>query len=196
MIRFTREGLQFKPGQHISAGPAGDIHMREYSLYSSVQDDFLEILVKKIETGYVSGRLGELKPGDEIMVEGPFGRFILDESKYRQPLVFVATGTGISPFHCFVRSYPGLDYTLLHGIRKKQDHYEGEAYQSGKRVRCVSGEPGGDFQGRVTDYLRNHPVDPAGLAYLCGNCDMIYEAYDILSEQGLSRQNIFTEVYF
>jgi ferredoxin--NADP+ reductase len=42
----------------------------------------------------------------------------------------------------------------------------------------------------VTDYLREHPADPAWLCYLCGNCDMIYEAFDIL------RSQLFAEVYF
>ncbi|MGI6756413.1 MAG: hypothetical protein ACOX32_00640 [Bacteroidaceae bacterium] len=55
---------------------------------------------------------------------------------------------------------------------------------------------GGDFKGRVTDYLRQNPVNPDTLCYLCGNCDMIHEVFDILEEQGVKSDNIFTEVYF
>jgi len=63
-------------------------------------------------------------------------------------------------------------------------------------VACVSREAGGDFHGRVTDYLRRHPVQPATLCYLCGNSDMIYEAVDILKGYGVPPAHLFAEVYF
>jgi NAD(P)H-flavin reductase len=81
--------------------------MREYSVYSSPGDEYLEILVKEVDGGYVSTRLGALKPGDGVAVDGPFGFFTIDEDWRDHRYVFVATGTGISPFHDFVRSYPG-----------------------------------------------------------------------------------------
>jgi ferredoxin/flavodoxin---NADP+ reductase len=77
-------------------------------------------LVREIEGGKVSGRLKKLKPGTEIEVEGPFGFFKFDPEKFAsQKFLFVATGTGISPFHSFVRTFPELDYQLVHGVRLK-----------------------------------------------------------------------------
>jgi len=63
-------------------------------------------------------------------------------------------------------------------------------------VACVSREPGGDFHARVADYLRQHPVDPATLCYLCGSSDMIYEAIDILRGYGVPTAHLFAEVCF
>ncbi|MFP4535433.1 MAG: hypothetical protein ACLFNP_06895 [Spirochaetaceae bacterium] len=53
-----------------------------------------------------------------------------------------------------------------------------------------------EYYGRVTDYLRAHPVSPEAACFLCGNCDMIYEAFDILQEQGIPHDRLFAEVYF
>ena len=109
---------------------------------------------------------------------------------------FIATGTGIAPFHSFVRSFPELNYTLLHGVRYASDRCNFELHDTERYIQCVSREDGGKFKGRVTDYLRQHPVNPDTLFYLCGNCDMIFEAYDILVHQGVPRHHIMSEVFY
>ncbi|MFW5695394.1 MAG: ferredoxin--NADP reductase [Alkalispirochaeta sp.] len=196
VLRFDRNGLQYEPGQYLSVGPADDIHMREYSVYSSPSDEYLEILVKEVADGHVSRRLHALNPGDPIKVDGPFGFFTIDEDWREHPYVFIATGTGISPFHNFVRSYPGIDYQLLHGVRARSERYEHETFERSRYTACISRDAGGDYHGRVTDYLRTHAVDPAARYYLCGNCDMIYEAFDILQDAGVPHNQLFAEVYF
>lgn len=196
VLRMERGDLQFEPGQYVSVGPKNDLNMREYSVYSSPRDDFVEILVREVEGGYVSKLLKRQEPNDQILLEGPFGFFLLDDETRKRPLYFVATGTGISPFHSFVGSYENLDYTLLHGVRHGMERYEHESYEKGRVVTCTSREPNGDYHGRVTDYLREHPVDPEAACFLCGNCDMIYEAFDTLQEQGIPHDRLFAEVYF
>lgn len=52
------------------------------------------------------------------------------------------------------------------------------------------------FRGRITEYLRAHSVDPESSCYLCGNSDMIYEAFAILRSSGVPRSRLFAEVYF
>lgn len=197
VLRFDRQGLEFEPGQYLNVGVAGDLDMREYSIYSGPQEDHLEILVKEVEGGYVSRSLRGLGPGDEVTVEGPFGFFVTQaEQRVAGRYLFLATGTGISPFHCLTRAYPELDYTLLHGVRRFEERYEAEAFDPNRYVACVSGEEGGDFRGRITDYLRAHPVEPETLCYACGNCDMIYEVFDILRDSGVPPEHLFSEVYF
>jgi ferredoxin--NADP+ reductase/benzoate/toluate 1,2-dioxygenase reductase subunit len=113
-------------------------------------------------------------------------------------LLFCATGSGVSPFHCFALSRPGLDYRLLHGMRDRGDFTETSAFESRGYVPCVSrGSIGaGGYGGRLTSLLREKPVDPAAYCYLCGNSDMIYDVYGILRDQGVPREQIFAEVYF
>ncbi|TVR73972.1 MAG: oxidoreductase [Spirochaetaceae bacterium] len=198
VLRFERQGIDFEPGQYLSVGAGGDIHMREYSIYSAQDRDFLEILVKAVPEGHVTRRLAECRPGDTLTVEGPFGFFTIDEGWREHRHVFVGTGTGISPFHCFVGSCPELDYTLLHGIRHGAERYEHDAYDRDRLVTCTSRDGSGDYRGRVTDWFRDHRdrIDPAARYYLCGNCDMIYEAFDILQDADVPHNQLFAEVYF
>ena len=201
VVRFDRAGMEFEPGQYVSVGVAGDINMREYSVYSPADADYLEVLVKLVEGGHVSRALARLEPGSRLEVDGPFGFFLIDDpDRSTRRFLFVSTGTGISPFHCFAGSYPDLDYTLLHGVRSIDERYEYAAYDPARITTCVSrgaavGTPG-LHAGRVTDYLRAHPVAPDTLCYLCGNCDMIYEAFDILKTHGVPPEQLFAEVYF
>jgi ferredoxin/flavodoxin---NADP+ reductase len=198
VLRFSRNGLSFQPGQYLSVGLAGAIDAREYSIYSSPGDTSIEILVKEIDSGLVSRQLAAAEPGARLRVDGPFGFFTVDEDWRDNRFVLIATGTGISPFHCFASTYPGLDYLLLHGIRTEEDRCEYEAFTGGRLVSCTTGDASGDFHGRVTDYLRGNPetIDSTARYYLCGNCDMIYEVFDILQDEGVPHNHLFAEVYF
>ena len=199
VVRFDRVGLNFEPGQNIMVGTPDQIDMREYSGYSTPEEDFLEILVKAVDGGAVSPALATLRPGDSVTVNGPSGEFLIDGAGRRtRKFTFIATGTGIAPFHCFAHFYPGLDYELLHGVRTRAERYEHETYPADRYVACISGESPapGEYAGRVTSYLKEHPVDPARLYYLCGNADMIYEVMALLQKQGVARDHIFGEIYF
>lgn len=195
ILRFERHALPFKAGQHLSVGLPGQ-EQREYSVYSGEQDPWFEILVREVQGGRVSRALRRTQPGDRLEVTGPFGFFTLEQPRPSAPYLFVATGTGIAPFHSLVRSVPGLDYTLVHGIRRQQERYGHEEYATDRLAVCVSQEPGPGFQGRVTAWLKTQTQKPETRAYLCGNCDMIYEVFDLLKEQGLPASQIYTEVYF
>lgn len=195
VLRFERQDVQFDPGQYIRVGVEGDPEIRDYSVYSGSDADYLEVLVRRVEDGLVSKQLCDLKPGDEVSVGGPYGHFKLTEDILEKPLVFVSTGTGISPFHCFVSSHSLLNYRLLHGTSLSAEAYDADHYGE-HYFHCVSREEGGVFGGRVTDYLKTLEIVPETEAFLCGNCDMIYEAFDLLQSMGLPTAQIHTEVYF
>jgi ferredoxin--NADP+ reductase/benzoate/toluate 1,2-dioxygenase reductase subunit len=194
VLRFERDGLDFIPGQRLLIGRGMD--MREYSIFSAPEDPFLEILVKRIEGGAVSPLLAGLSPGDEIEVKGPAGDFFLATAREDARHLFVASGTGISPYRCFVRSTGALDYLVLHGVRYPEERYCRDAFQSDRYVACVSKGTGPDFVGRVSDLLRLSPVESETECYLCGNSDMIYECFRILSGYGVPRERIHAEIYF
>ena len=143
VLRIERKGLDFEPGQYIHVGPLPGIDRREYSVYSAPGDDFLEILVKEVPEGVVSPSLRRLAAGEHVDVEGPFGFFRIEEGDLAAPFLFIATGTGISPFHCHTRSRPQLDYTLIHGVRSVTELYDHGAYDAGRLVSCIS-RPEGD----------------------------------------------------
>lgn len=197
ILRFDRNGLEFAPGQHITLGLPGDNQLREYSVYSPANVDYLEVLVKEVESGSVSRKLKNLQPGDIIKVDGPFGFFVPDKTKlFSAKHLFIATGTGIAPFHSIALSYKDFDFTILHGIRYANEQYGKADYPPERYISCVSREEGGNFHGRVTDYLLKNSAGSDTLVYLCGNYEMIHAVYDVLVTNGLSPDNIRTEVYF
>ena len=197
ILRFERGNMQFKAGQHIIAGLKGELNQREYSIYSGENDDYLEILVREIPEGNVSLQLKQCKPGELLQVNGPFGSFGLEKfNMFSRKLVFIASGTGISPFHSFVKSYPGIDYILFHGVRYNTEGYERNDYDPRRYILCTSKESNKGHIGRVTKFLPDYPVGQDMLFYVCGNNNMIYEVYHILGDKGIPDDNIFTEVYF
>ena len=202
VMRIERNGMEFTPGQYISIGPAGMVDMREYSLYSSPQKDYLEILFRAIDDGYVSLLLADMEEGQKVAVDGPFGEFVLPINYTEKNLLFVATGTGISPFHSFVESYPDLHYLLLHGCRTRGDQYDAQLYSP--YLPCVSREhplkEGARrkqcFYGRVTDYINRESDLSPDQIFICGNSDMIYDVMKIFRNRGYHREQLHGEVYF
>jgi ferredoxin/flavodoxin---NADP+ reductase len=197
VLRLDRGNMEFRAGQHIIVGLEGELDQREYSVYSGENDDYLEILVREVLYGKVSLQLKQCKPGQLLQVNGPFGSFGPESFEmFSRKLVFIASGTGISPFHSFVRSYPGINYTLIHGVRYRSEAYEMNDYDPGRYILCTSKELNGGHKGRVTRFLPGYPVNRDMLFYVCGNNSMIYEVYHILRDKGIPPENIFSEVYF
>ena len=197
ILRFDRGNIQFKAGQHIISGLKGELNQREYSVYSGENDDYLEILVREVIEGNVSVHLKHCKPGQLLQINGPFGSFGLEPfDMFSRKLVFIASGTGIAPFHSFVSTYPGINYTLIHGVRYIKEAYERNFYDPARYILCTSKESNGGHKGRVTGFLPGYPVDQDMLFFMCGSNNMIYEVYHILRDKGIPEENIFSEVYF
>lgn len=197
VVKLERNGVEFQTGQFVLLQINGELDQREYSVYSGEQDDFMEVLVREVDGGKVSGKLKRLKAGDEIGVDGPFGFFRFNPKSFStQKFLFIATGTGVSPFHSFVRTYPELDYKLVHGVRYAEEAYDHADFDKGKIMLCTTGDDKGGFKGRVSGFLMNEKLDTDTNYFLCGNSEMIYDVFDILTGKGISVSNIFSEVYF
>jgi len=197
VVRIERKGLPFTPGQHLVVGRKGESEFRQYSIFSGINDPHFEILVKEIEDGTVSPKLKKLKPGDEVEINGPMGYFTLSELRRNtHPVVFIATGTGIAPFNSFVSSFSDMNYKVIHGVRSLTEAYGQETYQKNRFVLCTSRENGGNFKGRVTEYIKKSFFPKETLFYLCGNSEMIFDSMEILKEKGMNPNNMFAEVYF
>lgn len=199
VLQVEREGFEFIPGQCVNIGLSNSGVNREYSTYSSLSDiKKMEFLIRVVENGKVSTALQKLKKGDAVQLDGAYGKFTLrNPEDKKQKYVFIASGTGIAPFHSFAMSYPDLNYTVLHGIRFEKEQYDKKDYLEGHYIACVSRDASKTtFSGRVTDYLRKNSVDKNAIYYLCGNTEMINEVYDILRENEVNGDLIFTEVFF
>lgn len=195
VLQFTRCEISFRPGLHITVGiPGGE--SRPYSIYNAPADDYMEVLVKEVQNGVVTPLLSQLKPGDNINVGQPRGYFCLPEVYNGEKICLIATGTGIAPFHSFVKSYPNLKYHLYHGVRDMEETYELDDYDSDFVTVCTSRTAEGDYEGRVTGAIKNISVEEYSYFYICGSYEMVDDVYDILEAKGVEKEQIKTEGYF
>lgn len=184
-------------GQCFSIGVPHVAINREYSIYSGSSEPHYDFLIRRVEGGIVSNALSELKAGDVVDLWGPFGAFTLDQhSILKNKFVFIASGTGIAPFHSFVRSYPNLDYQILHGIRYESEQYDRDDYNEGAYFPCVSRPTSAGKPMRVTDLIEKLEISGDETFYLCGNRNMINDSISLLRRKGINGNQIFTETFF
>ncbi len=198
LIKIDRHNFTLKAGQHVTLGIKGAAINREYSIYSSPTEPYIEFLIKAYPESESARLLQQSTPGTEVDLAGPYGKFAIpDNLKQDTPIIFIATGVGIAPFHSFIKTFPQLNYKIIHGIPHAQDRYMYKEYPQERYIACLSKEKIPNcFSGRVTDYLKQNQIKPESCCFICGNNLMIAEAYDILREQGISSNKIYTEVFF
>ncbi|WP_150466333.1 NO-inducible flavohemoprotein [Francisella sp. SYW-9] len=95
------KNYNFKPGQYITVRfpYENTTTMRNYSISSATNEDYLRITVKKEQKGNISQHFfNDINVGDSIEVAPPSGEFFLElEQKSNASLVFISAGIGITP---------------------------------------------------------------------------------------------------
>lgn len=198
IVRLEKNDFEFKAGQYLVLNIPGENMAREYSIYSAEGASFIDLLIKEVTDGKISKELKYLKIGTKVEISGPFGFFILRDRELNQGnhFTFVATGTGISPFHSMVLSNPKLDCEVIHGIKHNIEAYHATDYHTDNYKACTSQEHGVNFSGRVTKYLKEKGVRKDSIYYICGNSGMVNEVSGYLELEGITPENIRTEVFF
>ncbi|MCA1842003.1 MAG: ferredoxin reductase family protein [Actinobacteria bacterium] len=122
---------------------AGWSRANPYSLSAAPRPDRLRITVKNLGDG--SGRLGRLRPGTRVLVEGPFGRLTGDARRGRGATL-VASGIGITPLRALLEEFAGGPgpVTLLYRASTAdefvfRDELDGIAAARGARIFYLPG---------------------------------------------------------
>jgi len=119
----------FQAGQYINLNVViGGIRTsRAYSISSSpAQTAYYDLTVRRIENGFVSDYLlDQVKVGDEFEASAPTGNFYYNPLFHGKNLVFIAGGSGITPFMSMIREVldSGIDrqITLIYGSKSAED---------------------------------------------------------------------------
>lgn len=209
--------FDFKPGQFITIHFEKDGKMlrRSYSVANAPQqDNRIEFAAGYVEDGPGTELLFNLKPGDTLNINGPFGRLVLKEPT-PQRLILVATSTGVTPYRAMLpqlrallQEQPDLQVILLQGVQRNEEVlYPDEFLQFADEVAgfafkaCLSRasenallahEHCGYVQERFEALAMNPETD---MVYLCGNPSMIDEAFAYLKDKGFAMQQIIREKY-
>jgi len=119
----------FQAGQYINVfvETGGVRTSRPYSIASSpAQTGYYEITVRRVDEGFVSNYLlDELKLGDRLRSSSPSGNFHYNPLFHGDKLVFIAGGSGITPFMSMIRELAdknlGRRLHLFYGSRIEDD---------------------------------------------------------------------------
>jgi CDP-4-dehydro-6-deoxyglucose reductase, E3 len=179
---------------------------RSYSIASISSDENITLLIKKVEYGELSNYwFNKAKLNDLLRIEGPKGTFFLrDRAK---PLVFLATGTGVSPI---ISILDGLDsdpdfnqiknISLFWGNRVQQDFVWSPNFKKihvdfypviSKNDDDWSGEIGyvQDIALRVLSDIKDLNV------YACGASVMIDRAKSNFIRSGLNEKDFYSDKF-
>jgi len=190
VLRLARRELSFRAGELISLFGEDRLDQRDYTVASGEADLELEVLYREVPHGALTPQLVTWEVGRTVELVGPYGTFVVREPT--RPLVFIATGTGIAPARSYMRSYPSLQLSVLHGVRAAEDLFYREAFEAGSSYSpCVS-----SAGLRVTDLVPDADFPAEADYYLCGANEMIYEVTDQLQARGVDTARIFTEPYY
>lgn len=198
VLRLEKSDFVFKAGQYLVLNVPGDNKAREYSIYSAEEAPYIDLLIKEVDKGEISRELKYLKVGTKVEITGPFGFFLLRDNEQNESkhFTFIATGTGIAPFHSIILSNPRLNYEVIHGVRHGYEAYDSSDYPEDRYNLCTSREHGEYFFGRVTQYLKEKGIRKDSIYYICGNSGMVKDVTVLLEKNGIIAENIRTEVFF
>ena len=106
VLQPKTQRILFQPGQWVSlqlpVGAKPPLN-RAYSLAEPLSPTGqLTLVFDRVPNGIGSSYLYELKIGDELLLSGPYGNFVLPLS-FDRDLLFVGRYTGLVPIHCMLK---------------------------------------------------------------------------------------------
>lgn len=199
--------------------------MRAYSMANHPGEDDVVMLNVRIATpprgvpdappGLGSSYIFNLKPGDDCLVSGPYGDFLIRETG--REMLYLGGGAGMAPmrshiFHLFKGGAPPPQkVTFWYGARSMREIFYREEFQEladrnenfSFNIALSAKEPGDDWDGPEgfihqvcwDTYLSQHP-DPASIDYyLCGPPVMVDAVTAMLHEAGVPDENIAFDAF-
>ena len=164
---------------------------------------------EKVNPGVASSYIHSLKPGDEVMVSGPYGEFFVEEG--RGEMMFIGGGAGMAPmrshiFHQFKTLHTQRKTTFWYGGRSLQELFYMDDFQEIERENDNfsfhvalsdplpddhwTGPTGFIHQVIYDQYLKDHPTPEEIQYYICGPPMMLQAVLHMLDSLGVPPENI------
>jgi ring-1,2-phenylacetyl-CoA epoxidase subunit PaaE len=215
-----RDAFRYQPGQHVTVRREidGKDVRRSYSICANANRGTLRVGIKRLAGGAFSTWATEhLTPGDVIDVTPPVGEFTIDpDPMSTSHYGAIVAGSGITPVLSLVsttlETEPRSRWTVIYGNRAARtvmflDEIEGLKDRHPDRLQIVHvlsrEDPGLDlFAGRIDNTkLRSLfstvvNADRIDRWFLCGPYEMVTEARALLTERGVSEEDILDELFF
>jgi ferredoxin-NADP reductase len=179
---------------------------RWFTLSSSPTDQFVSITTKFAGEAASSFKraLFDLKPGAELQMSDPMGDFVLPKL-VQTPLIFVAGGIGITPFHSIFSwladTKEERPIKLMYGVRTEDEIIFQETFAKARQhATLVVSEPSeawGGERGRITAEMIlgvGKPTDDT-LIYVSGPEPMVEGLEKDLKATGIKREQLALDFF-
>lgn len=201
---------------------SSDLTVRAYSMASYPEEKGIIMLNVRIATppptkdslppGIMSSYIFDLKPGDDVVISGPFGEFFARDTK--KEMVFIGGGAGMAPmrshiFDLFRRIKTDRKVTFWYGARSKREMFYVNDFDTIQKENpnftwhCALSDPLPDdnwkgYKGFIHNilfeqYLKNHLNPEDCEYYLCGPPIMNECVINMLVGIGVEREDIMLD---
>jgi len=193
-------GFQFVPGQAADVSvnlPGWKDEKRPFTFTCLNSDPYLEFTIKSYPRNGVTQQIGQLKPGNELIISDPWGAI-----EYKGEGYFIAGGAGITPFVAILRQLyrdGKLRGNKLFFSNKtsKDIIYEKELKQmlGANAVFVITKEKDSKY---INDYISNaflekHIEDFSKYFYICGPDTMVQGLTDMVIQKGATPETVVFE---
>jgi Na+-transporting NADH:ubiquinone oxidoreductase subunit F len=163
----------------------------------------------KVNPGVCSSYIFSRKPGDKVMVSGPYGEFHIKPTK--REMMFIGGGAGMAPmrshlFHLFHTEKTDRKTTFWYGGRSRRELFYMEDFESIEKnfenfkfnVALSEPRPEDNWNGYtgfihqviLDNYLKHHPEPEEIEYYLCGPPMMNDAIFKMLDNLGVPQEMI------
>ena len=208
VVLLPEQNISYRPGQWISIKVP--LHQksplnRAYSMAVPEQPSRQLFLVfDRVPGGTGSEYLYSLRPGDQVLLSGPYGKFLLP-AQNQKALLLIGRYTGIVPIHCMVRALVSnkepIDLTVIQAAPVESELLYHEEFIGLRAARA-------DFQyipiispsetelDRVMELVSKLMSDRHDIApMICGIKQFVRPMRAFFVELGFDRRDVKIETY-
>lgn len=162
--------------------------------------------------GIMSSYIWSLKPGDKVVISGPFGEFFAKDTDAE--MVFIGGGAGMAPMRSHIfdqlkRLHSKRKISFWYGARSRREMFYEEDFDQLQaendnfrwHVALSDPQPEDNWTGYtgfihnvlLENYLKNHPAPEDCEFYMCGPPMMNAAVIKMLKDLGVEDENIMLD---
>lgn len=167
-----------------------------------------------VPPGKASSFIFNLKPGDKVMVSGPYGEFFAKDSD--REMLYIGGGAGMAPmrshiFDLFYSKHTQRKVSFWYGARSVREMFYDDEFKKlaadypnfSYNVALSDPLPSDNWTGPVgfihqvvlENYLKNHPAPEDIEYYMCGPPPMIAAVNRMLYNLGVDKETIYYDEF-
>ncbi len=201
--------FDFRPGQYLTLF-RDDGLARSYSIANLPEEREIELHVRRVPNGRMSGWLFEgARTGAQVQLQGPSGECFYVPGRQDQPILLIATGTGLAPLYGIVRDALRSGHRgpihLFHGATRPEGLYLAKelaamsaAHGNMSYTACVlQADAPGPFEiGQIGQVVASRFSELDGWrGFVCGDPSVVRSLKQQLFLAGMAMRDIYTDAF-